>query len=193
VEFVVSGLFLESPVKLIVLMVVVNGLLILAWSTKRTRLTRRVLCGGGALTVILLVVQYIVVTPSEQVIALCHELADLTQEGDVRGIERHLADDFESIDLDRAGFIQRIERTLSRHHPEEARLRHFVFDMSDTGLAVVTFDVTCRIVTSEFSEQGVHVRWRLTFRRKGNVWRVTRIEALPTASLPINNLRDLLR
>lgn len=188
-----TALLFENPFRLAAVLAVVNLVLLWSWRRRRPSRSRAALALVGlALSAALLALQAGVVTARERVQRLCHELAELVQQGDVSGVGRHFSADFSAAGLDRTAMLAAIDRTLRSDHPQDARLRGFIWTPAGPRSATVTFDVSCRVVGSDFVEQ-VTSRWRLTVRLEGDRWMVTSIEALPAPLSPIRSLRDVLR
>ncbi len=185
-----SAILFESPLKLAAVMLLPLMATTWLWYAGRTPGQRYAMIAVWILTVGLFIVQSMAVTPREQAIDLCHELARLTEEGDIAGIRDHLDIHFEADGYDRLAMIARIEKALSRYRPEDPRLSDLRVEVNGEE-AIATFHVMCRISTPEAIEHDVPSRWRLTLGRRSAGWTVTRIEALPTAFSPITSLRDV--
>ena len=186
-------LLFESPWLLLPVLVVIQSVLIAVWWWRRGRAWARIVWIGLGGIPALLLVSTLVVTPRERIAALCRDLAALVDEGDVAAIGRHLASDFEADGLDRSEFLDRAEHTLTRYHVDDARLGSIdvVFPRPKEGVAV--FDAVCRIHSVDAYFDRLTSRWRVTYRRGGQLWLVTKIEPLPTPLSPIRDVRDWLR
>ncbi len=178
---------------LLVLLVAIQLALIAIWSWRRSRVWARIVWIGLAAIPMLPLVSVLVVTPREQIVGLCHDLAALVDEGDAAAIGPHLAGGFEAGGLDRVEFLERVERTLARYHVEDVRLHRFSvsFPREEEGVAV--FDSACRVRSADAFLDRLTARWRVTFGSRGALWKVTKIEALPTPLSPIRAVRDCLR
>ncbi len=189
----ISRLLFESPWLLLIILALIQiGILTIWWWRRDGSWTRAVWVGFAALPT-LLALSLVVVTPTERIVHLCRELASMVDSGDVTGIGRHVADDFEAADFGKSEFLQRAGNTLKRFQVDNARLRAFEveFPAHDQGLAV--FNAVCRIRSTDFVTDWMLSRWRVTFRYNGTAWKVTRIEALPTPFSPIRNVRECLQ
>ncbi len=189
----ISRILFENPWTLLSLLVAIQLGLIAIWSWRRSRVwARGVWIGLGAIPVLPLV-SILVVTPREQIVGLCRDLAALVDEGDAAAIGRHLASDFEAAGLDRLEFLERAERTLGRYHVDDARLHRInvSFPREEEGVAV--FDSACRVRSADAFLDRLTARWRVTFRSRGRLWRVRKIEAVPTPLSPIRSVHDCLR
>ena len=142
---------------------------------------------------LLITISISVVTPGEQIITICRELAHAVEQADVAGMDRRLDDDFEAVDLNRGAFVDRVERTLTRWHVQDARLYRFSVTFPQPERGVVEFNTSCFIDALDVTHQRLLSRWRVTFKQSGRAWLVTRIEVVPTPLSPIRDLRDVLR
>ena len=147
---------------------------------------------GFAAMATLPLLSHLIVTPREQLIRTCRELAVMVEAGDVAGIGRPLAGDFEASGLDRPELLDRAETTLKRYVVENVGLHAFevIFPRKDEGVA--EFNAVCRIRSADMPIDRLLSRWRLTFRGRGRSWQVTKIEVVPTPLSPIRNVRDWL-
>jgi hypothetical protein len=134
----------------------------------------------------LLALSSLVVTDREQVIAACHRLGSLVEDGDVRAIDRMLADDFEAQGFDRFTFVERLERGLTQYRVSDVSLRKFevIFPREDVG--VIEFHATARVRSANLIREWVASSWRLTFREVGDRWLVTRIMSAPTSPFTLS-------
>ncbi len=191
-EVTITSLLFERVWLLILLLAVMLLASIVVWSRRRTRIWTRIVWGGFAAIPVLSLLSVLVVTPRERIIGLCRELAVLVDAGDVERIGRYLADDFAAAGLDREGFLARVEQRITHDHVDHARLRRFDVEFSRNDQALVVFDAVCSIRSADEYHDHVLSRWRLTFKGRDRVWRVSKIEALPAPFSPIRNVRDWL-
>ena len=188
-----TRMLFESLWLLVVVWIVVQFILIAIWSRRRDRASARIVWGGFVAGPLLFILSIIVVTPRERIIRLCEDLARYVDDGNVGAIEEHLAVDFDASKLGRNEFMNRLEQTLTYYRVDDPALRGFAvaFPAADTGVA--EFHATVRVRSPELVQDRFTSRWRLTCRRTGNEWEVTRLEALPTPPLNVSNVRDWLR
>ena len=147
----------------------------------------------------MLLATHLIITPRERIITICRDLANAVESADLSAIGRHLAADFEAADLDRSEFLERVERTLTRFDVIEPHLRKLdvvfpgdgVWHWSATG-ATVTFNVLCRIDSTEGYVDRLPSRWRLTLRKRRDRWEATKVETLPVPPLYARDVRELL-
>lgn len=189
----IARLLFERPVLLFFLWFAVELVVVVVWRRRRTRGSTRIVVAGLLAMPLLILISIGVVTPGERMITICHELADAVAQADVVGIDRRLDDNFEAVDLNRSAFVERVERTLTRFHVQDAHLYRFSVTFPQPEMGVVEFSTTCFIDAMNVTHQRLLSRWRLTFRQSGRTWLVTSIEAVPTPLSPIRNLRDVLR
>ncbi len=189
----IAKLLFERPVLLFVLLAAVEAVILWVWWRRRTRGTLRAVWVGLGAMPLLMVISTSVVTPSEQIISICHELARAVEEAHVTEIDRRLHEDFEAVDLNRDAFVDGVERTLSRFHVKDARLYQLSVTFPQPEIGLVEFNASCFISAFDATGQRLLSRWRVTFQQSGRDWLVTTIEALPAPFSPIRDLRDCLR
>ena len=178
-----EAFLLERPWRLLVALVAIEFLLICFWSWRRSAATRRAVYIGLTAIPLFLIVSLLVVTTREEVIQACQEMARYVDDGNAMAIEMRLTDDFEAESLSRPEFVQRLYDALKSHEIDYPELFDFQITAPTTDRAVVEFDATCRLRTPEEFVGQVASRWRLTMRKERDVWRLMRVEALPTPHL----------
>lgn len=184
-------MFLESRIALLVLAAFVEFWLLWAWARRRTRRTRRLALGGLLAAPLLVVVQALVVTERERIVAVCHKLARAVEAGDVDGFGAHIADGFADGSIDRDRLLASLTRALARVRVEEARLSGFKLSV-DGARGQVDFQAGCRLVAADFIDGRVLSRWKLSFVLLGGEWRVIAIQPVPTPTFPYQSLRETL-
>ncbi len=188
-----NALLFESPMALI-LACLLAAMVLLAYARVRgSSGARRAVWGVVALLAAGLIVQNAVVTRREQLVADCQDMARKVEAGDVRGLGAMLSPRLEAARLGREAFIEAVERTLARYHPEESRLAHFDVKFPEADGAVVEFEASCRVVSQREVLQRLHTKWRLRFELEGDAWKVTRIELVPMPTSPLSSLNDVLQ
>lgn len=188
-----SRIFLESLWLLAVVWFAVQFLLIAVWSWRRTSTPARVVWGGFAALPLLIGLSVWVVTPRERIVQVCEELAEFVDEGNVTAIGLRLADDFALEDYDRQAFLARVERTLTEFHVDDPRLSGFRVELTDSAHGTVQFRASARVRSPDLVYDWIPSRWRLTVRRVGDEWCVSRIEALPVGPSGLGNVLHWLR
>ena len=189
----IARLLFERPVLLFFLWLAVELAIVVVWSRRRTRGSTRIVVAGLLAMPLLILISIGVVTPGERVITICRELANAVEKADIVTIDRLLNDDFEAVDLNRAAFLDRVERTLARFRVQDAHLYRFSVSFPHPEIGVAEFNASCFIDAMDVTHQRLLSRWRVTFRQTGSAWLVTGIEAVPTPLSPIRGLRDVLR
>jgi hypothetical protein len=189
----IGRLLFERLWLLATVLVTVQFILIAIWSWLRTRgAARGVWIGFGAIP-ILLILSVVVVTPRERIVAICRELAEATESKAIGVIGHYLSRDFEAGRLDRESFLARAEATLQRYSVHYPELRRFTITFPREGVGVAEFSASGQIESPESMYGWLTTRWRLTFRRQGDDWRVERVETIPVPPLNVGRLEDLLR
>ena len=157
---------------------VVQFVLLVVWSRRRTERARRIMLAGFVVGPLLVLIQWLVVTEAERLRSTCEALAEAVRDADVPAFERHLAADF-SFDgpqlgrsLDKAATCERLEQQLKRYRIENPRLGSFEIEVTG-GRAVVHLTARCRVVSADEIEPTVVSDWELTFERVGKRWLLT--------------------
>lgn len=188
----IPRLLFESPWLLLILLALIQSGILATWWWRRDGFWTRAMWVGFAALPTLLALSLVVVTPTERIVRLCRELASMVDSGDVTGIGRHLADDFEAADFGKTEFLRRAGNTLKRFQVDNARLRAFEVEFPAHGQGLAVFNAVCRIRSTEFVTDWMLSRWRVTFQNDGRHWRVTSIDVLPTRFSPLRHVRDCL-
>lgn len=184
----IGSLFLEHLWRLLALLAVVEYVLLVMWSRRRTKSSARAVWIGVLGMAALAYLNVSVDTPREKIIGVCHTLAALVDGGQVDRLAPHLSTDFKTQKLDRTAFVERVEQALTRRRIDNLSLRGFDVVQDGPIKATVVFNAACGVRTSDQMFDRLLSRWRLTFRLQGDRWRVSKIEVIPT---PFSPLRDL--
>ncbi|MCP4592958.1 MAG: hypothetical protein GY842_19655 [bacterium] len=188
----ITWLLLENRIALLALLAVLEFVLLWAWARRRTRRWRMAVYASFALGPLLLMVQAMVVTDREAIIALCRELAWAAEDGDVASIGGQISPGFAEGSMDRAEFLAALEGVLTRVKVEDPRLTRFEVSCA-AGRGRVVFDARARLVSSEYIEAVRQSRWELTLERTGDGWRVVAMQPRPTPFFPFSSLAEVLR
>jgi hypothetical protein len=135
----------------------------------------------------------VVVTPGEEIIAACEDLARAVDDGNVAFIGSRLADAFQTEDVDRDTFLLRLQSALTRGRVDRPRLRRFEITFADPYHVVVALDATAQVRFAEGSAGRLPSRWRLAFRKSPDGWRLTSVQSVPVPPLNLRNLDPWLR
>ena len=188
-----SRVFFESLWLLAVVWFAVQFALVAVWSWRRTASTARVVWSGFAALPLLVALSASVVTPRERIVLLCKELGAFVDEGNVTAIGLRLTNDFALEDFDREAFLAHVERSLTEFHVDDPRLSGFGVELTEANHGTVEFHASARVRSPDLVYDWIASRWRLTVRRVGDEWRVSRIEALPAGPPRLGNVLDWLR
>jgi len=187
-----SRLLLERPIALSLIAVAILIVLFFIWSARRDRASLRLLFVWIGALPVLLTVSVVVVTPSEQVAAVCRQLAREVDQGNIAGISAHLADDFSAAGLDRIEFLEAIKSRLSEIRIDNPRLRAFTIEFPGDSSAEANFNASCRVRAPRMYAY-IPSRWRVGLRRHDETWLVTGLQSLPVPPLHVSDLRQWLR
>ncbi len=186
-------LLFENPYLLVPVWLVGQFAVIALWSHRRQRWCTRLVWLGFAALPALLVLQHLVVTPREQIITLCRDLAGFVEEGDLKAIRARLSRDLDAEGMTRDELITLAEWTLSRYHVTDARLSDIEISFAADGTGTAQFKATCGLVTEEAHLERMRTAWCLRLRRTATGWEVIRIEMIKTPFSPLNSLHQLTR
>lgn len=187
-----QALLFERPLLLIAVLAAVQFALTWHWARSRTRRASRVALTALILFPLLLALQAWVVTDRERVTAVCREMADAMDAGEVARVGSHVSPTFAVGTMDRPALLEALEGVLTRVKVEEPRLTDFEVT-TDGDQARATFAASCRLVTAGAIESGMLSRWELTFRRIDRRWQVVEIRPIPTPWLPHRSLDEVIR
>lgn len=134
-----------------------------------------------------------VVTQREEIIATCHEMARAVDDGDLAAIGAFLDETCVVGGISRPAFLERLEDTLTRFRVDQPRLRGFEVVVNPADRAVAELSAAARIRAVENVWDRVPTKWRVSFRRVGEAWRVTEIESIPIPPLHLRTTNDGLR
>lgn len=188
-----TRLFLESLWRLGALWVAVQFGLICLWSLRRTAATGRAVWCGFILGPLLLALSFLVTTPRERVMAECRWLARAVDDGNMEALAAGLDDHFEAAGMDRREFLSRVERVLTRARVDDVRLSDMAVRIIAPDQAVAEFQASGRLRSEQAYFDWLTSRWRVTFRRSDERWRVTTLESLPVPPWNVRNLHEWLK
>ncbi len=192
----VRSILFESPLKLILVLLVVEFVFLQVWSRRRTRRTGWLAVGGLIAIPLLLAVQYLVVTEHERITRVCETLADAVGDGDALAFARHIAVDF-SVERgerhwDKAELMEDFQRVLTRWDVQEERLSGFEIEVRDHS-AVASFRASCRLISTDLMVPYHVSYWRLAFAKRDGAWRVTHVQRVSSDREPRGLAPDLFR
>jgi len=193
---VLQSLLFERPVALSIVLLATLLVMSVIWSRRRTRGSRNTLLACLAAAPMLLVLQAVVRTDRERIIALCDDVAAAVELGDVNAFAAHIADDFLAgagthAPVTRDDLLAGFNDAVTRYHPEDIRLGQLEVTV-DGDAATVELVATARVSISGSTLARVPSRWRLRLARRGDAWLIVEVEPVQTSTWPIRNLRDLL-
>ncbi len=188
-----SRIFFESLWLPAVVWFAVQFVLVAVWSWRRTASKARVVWSGFAALPLLVALSAWVVTPRERIVQLCEGLAGFVDDGNIMAIDLRLTDDFELEHYDRQAFLVRVERSLTEYRVDNTRLSSFRVELTEANHGTVEFHASARVRSSDLVYDWVPSRWRLTVRRVGDEWLVSRIEALSVGPPGLGNVLEWVR
>jgi len=189
---VIQGLLFERPILIAAILALGVLTLLFHWANRRDRGSVRALLIGLALLVLAPSLSVWVVTEREEVAATCAALARTVDDGEVSAFSEALAPEFALGRLDRAAFLERVERTLTRYRVDQPRLWGFNIEVR-ADQAVAAFSASAQIRSAEGVWDRLPTKWKLSFRRGGMRWLVQRIESIPVPPLNLRTTDDWLR
>ncbi|HRX87162.1 MAG TPA: nuclear transport factor 2 family protein [Phycisphaerae bacterium] len=181
-------IFLENPYVLIPLLLIGTYACFVAWLRRRTPRAKRVLLVAVLLCVALPIVQQLVVTDREQIRAVCDEIGDAVEAGDVDAILAHTANDFQMYEIDREHLAERARRAIEHYRPKDIHISGFRVEV-DGDRATVHYRSRCT-VTGDVPVGAVVLEWKAVFVRVDGEWRLQSAEATSPLQ-PGFQLRDV--
>ena len=190
------SILFESPLKLILLLLLVEFVLVQVWSRRRTPRAARVAVGGLVAIPVLLVIQFLVVTEQEQITRTCRLLAGTVGNADIAAFAARVSRDFSVTRGDRrwgkAELMEDLKSVLTQWDVQEERLSGFEIEV-DGDSAVANFRASCRLVSADILVP-YHVSfWRLSFEKRRDVWRVTHVQRVSAGGEAWGPAPDLIR
>lgn len=167
--------------------------LLYRWANRRDTSSARAVWIGVGLMILAPTVSILVVTVREEIAEACEGLARAVDEGDVAAISEMLAPEFTAGGLDRAVFVERVERALTRFRVDQPRLWGYEIDLSSDGSAVATFSASAQLHGADGVWDRLPTRWKVSFRLEGRSWRAERIESVPVPPLNLRTTDDWLQ
>lgn len=183
----------ENPATLSVLLILLEGGVVGLWFRRRSLRSSRLALAGLVAIPALVSVNLLYVTPRERIVALCEDLRRQVQDGNTAGIGEHLSDAFFAAGYSRAAFLARVGDRLKRVRVDEAQLRGIEVRWTHPDEAEATINAWCRVRSGEGLAWRFPSRWKLTWRRRGDTWLVTGLQAVPIPLSPVRSLDDVLR
>jgi hypothetical protein len=160
-------------------------------------LVRRLIRGESAFgkTIVLIVIataalvaaDWFIETPRERIASICHDLARLVDDGDVKEIERRLASDFATDGMDREAFLDRLNTALSRMRLDQVRIRNVNITLESERQSSATFNANCNVRSADGFAAALPSRWRLRFAKHGEQWLLQQAESIPVPPLNLRN------
>ena len=188
-----SRILFESPWLLIPVLIGVELALIVMWSWRQARWARSAALAWLLMAPVCVLAQSLIVTQREQIVQLCHDLAQAADDGDMKAIDARVAAGFAVDEFDREGFLQLVERALTRYDVDRAEVYGFDVTFPKHGRAWAELYGSCRVRGQEMVLDRLTTRWRIGVTLRGDAWLVDHVEVLPTPTSPIRNLADLAR
>jgi len=194
----IQAFFFERPILLIPVLAAVQLVLVAVWSRRRTVRARKAVWIGFVLFPLLIVMQALVVTDRERLIAACHELAYAYRDGDLIAMRRLVSETFESDPRrgqepwSKDDLLDWLEHELTVYRVEEPRLRQFQTEVNGDE-AVVRFAASCRVVSPDQLINRVVSNWELEFGRRDGQWLLENVRPRPSPLFPFARLHDLPR
>ncbi|HOA72655.1 MAG TPA: nuclear transport factor 2 family protein [Phycisphaerae bacterium] len=166
--------FLESVVLLLILEVAAVAIVLGIHRRHGTTNTRLALWATLIVCIALLVVQHLVKTDREQIVAAVSAMARAVDDGDVPTLGEYLAADFQDREMDKAEWLSDIRQRLQRWRIDEARTWGHKVEVNGDE-AVVTFQAMCDWRSGEQSGQSILSTWKLGMARRDGIWTLHRV------------------
>lgn len=189
----INWLLFENRVALAVGWGLLIFVLAVCWARLRTKASGRFVLVAVLMAPMLLAVSTFVVTPREQIQALCRSLAQHVEANRPDALAGFLADDFQSDELDRDRLIQLLSSSLTRYQVRHSRVDADDVTIEPDGSWTVEVAASCEVSGgSEFAGR-LPTRWRLTLRHGADGLRIVEAKPIPVAPLHLRTIHQLLR
>jgi len=156
------------------LLLVVGGILLVLWWSRRDRQALKVVAAVAGLALLYFLLDILHETPREKVEATIKEMADATSKHDLDRLFLHISADFKYQNSDRKAFRDRVRLALERYDVKNIRVKDLRFlNMDvDAGRMTVRIDGTA----STNKEWGMALPCEVDFIREGDgQWRMRAI------------------
>lgn len=168
-------LFFESVVLLLIVEVVALTIVLAVHRRTRSDASRRVLWGTLVGCAALLVLQQVVTTSREKIVASVEKMVWAVDDGDMAALAEELDRDFEHHHLDRKVFMDDVVNPqLQRYRVDEAGASGFNVEV-DGDRATISFRVICTVRRGDRVEGNMLSVWKLGYVRRDDGWRLQRI------------------
>lgn len=187
-----QSLLFESPITLLIVLIVVQFCIVAIWSRLRSRRSAQIMWIGFLAIPVLMTLSWFVKTPREKIIRICHEMAEAVENGRATEVGGFLDESIRFGQWDKDALIEQLSSLLSKYRIHAPSLSGFEF-IEQADRLTVEFAVTCGVSSVDGDYGSLPTRWRLTFRDSGESYAVTAIETVPVPPLFARNLEELTR
>lgn len=122
---------------------------------------------------------------------VCASMVQAIEDGDVRAIGGHTSASFNSADMGKAEFLDRVEAGLNGSEFEDASVTVENIEI-ENGRSVVVLRVKCTMISNQY-EGPMPSKWRIEFARSGDHWLMIGVQPIRVGSYEFNDIRDIIR
>lgn len=187
---IIQGLLFERTIWFIVLLLLVEYALVVAWLRRRTPRLRAAMLIGLIVCIAVPLLQSLVTTSRERIALTCEAMVLAVEVGDVESLGSYVSESFATEGLDRDAFMARVRSALERSEVEDASLTIERIEITGSR-AVVVFRVKCVISTDEYNGP-FPSKWQVEFEQRGEQWLLVSVMPISTPTFPFNSLRQLI-
>lgn len=184
------SLLFESPITLLIVLIVVQFCIVAIWSRIRSRRSAQIMWFGFLAIPLLMTVSWVVDTPRERIIRICHEMAEAVENGRAAEVGGFLDESIQVGQWDKDALIEQLTSLLSKYRIHAPSLSGFDFTERADQLTI-EFAVTCGVSSIEGDFGSLPTRWRLTFRGRNESYAACAVETVPVPPLFARNLEEL--
>ncbi|HKQ46713.1 MAG TPA: nuclear transport factor 2 family protein [Phycisphaerae bacterium] len=185
-----QNLFLESPIRLGVLTLIVLAAALYARRRYMETFGKHILPAAAVLLAALFAIQYLVVTDREEIEKALEEFVAAIEANDSARIDAAISDDYSSEAMVKQDIVAFIERTLSRLKIYDTRFHRRDVTVQDEPAEMI---VAARATVSV--EGGVGEMhwgsWRIDWLREGGTWRIVAIRPIMLDTQEISGMKGL--
>lgn len=182
-----SWLLFESRLVLLAVLFLANFFLLVRWRRGGSARPLLIMLGVSAAV---LIVNAAVVTHREHAVAIMGRVERAVLSADADALGRELAPDFAAGDMDRAAFVEYVREQFRQ--VAVRTVAQLGFDVR-AGTSSQFETVVAYIATIDAQRYSglLQSEWRITFRRDGSRWRISRIEPLTIGRESVPTWRDV--
>jgi len=183
-------LLFESPLQLLVALVLVEAVVATVWWFRPGRRTSALVIAGLLVGAILLIIQHLVVTDRERIERLLDELALAVDCEDLPTLTAAIDEQYHADGLDKPHLLEQIQTAFAQADIDDVRLLDVRVHV-DRDTAEVHLRVHCRVRAPDWPYDYHLSAWDLRLARRAGGWRVLAAHHSSDVGLTARDLLDM--